>query len=50
MRLSEYQERFANMFTGNDRAFMTNAAALAGDTHLRGTVSQTVVDSMEHAI
>lgn len=50
MRLSEYQDRFANMFTGNDRAFVTNPAVLAGDTHLRATVSQSVVDLMEHAI
>ncbi|MGN0029246.1 MAG: DNA cytosine methyltransferase [Marinilabiliaceae bacterium] len=47
MRMTEYQSEFANMFTGNDRAYVTNREAISGKGTLQGLVSQSVASSME---
>lgn len=46
MRMTEYQSQFANLFTGNDRAYVTNSEAIGGSCYLRGLVNQSVVSSM----
>lgn len=47
MRMTEYQSKFANLFTGNDRAYVTNREVISGSGALRGLVSQSVASSME---
>lgn len=47
MRMTEYQSEFANLFTGNDRAYVTNREVISGSGALRGLVSQSVASSME---
>lgn len=47
MRMTEYQSEFANLFTGNDRAYVTNREAIRGNGALQGLVSQSVASSME---
>ena len=47
MRMTEYLSEFANLFTGNDRAYVTNREVISGSGALRGLVSQSVASSME---
>lgn len=47
MRMTEYQSKFANLFTGNDRAYATNHDTISGNNALRGLVSPSVTSSVE---
>lgn len=47
MRMTEYQSKFANLFTGNDRAYATNYDTISGNNTLQGLVSPSVTSSVE---
>lgn len=45
--MTEYQSKFANLFTGNDRAYATNYDTISGNNTLQGLVSPSVTSSVE---
>ena len=43
MRMTEYQAAFANIFKGNDRAYVTNSEVLKGNPCMQSLISQHVI-------
>lgn len=47
MRMTEYHAIFANLFTGNERAYVTNSETIKGNSCMRNLASQSVISSMD---
>ncbi len=48
IKLSQYKNDFANLFTGNDRAYATNPATIAGDRSLDVLTNESVATAMRN--